>query len=130
MIAHHHVLCVAVLLNPPFLIATIRLSPVPCPTAHLPPHETCPHRPLPPEAFPPITFPSTVKKACCFHRSSSNDGIFHVVENGEKSQPRDFYAMYLTIGYSDRRSLGRRWRWEGLNPLGRQVAIQNSTRKS
>ena len=44
-------------LNPPFLIPTIRLSPVPCPTAHLPTHETCPHRPHPPPPPPPSVSP-------------------------------------------------------------------------
>ena len=72
--------CVAVLLNPPFLIATIRLSPVPCPSA--------------------------VQKACHFRRSSSIDGIFHVAENEEKSQMRDFDGPYLAIGCSDRRLPG------------------------
>ena len=106
--SHPSCSCVAVLLNPPFLIPTIRLSPVPCPTAHLPPHETCPHRPHPPppQAFPPITFHSAVQKACRFRRSSSIDGIFHVAENGEKSQTPDFDGPYLAIGCSDRRSPG------------------------
>ena len=31
-------------LNPSFMIAAVMLSPAPCTTAHLPPHETCPHR--------------------------------------------------------------------------------------
>ena len=109
ILSHPSCSYVAILLNPPFLIATIRLSPVPCPTAHLPTHETCPRRPPPPpppQAFLPIAFPSTVQKNCRFRRSSSNDGIFHVEDNGENSQTRDFDDPYLAIGCSDRRSPG------------------------
>ena len=69
-------------------------------TDHTPPP------PPPPQAFPPITLHSAVHKACRFCRSSSIDGIFHVAENGEKSQTRDFDGPYLAIGCSDRRSPG------------------------
>ena len=56
------------------------------------------------QTFQPITFTSTVHKACRFRRSSSNNGIFHAPENGEKSQTRDFHGQYLAIGGPDRRS--------------------------
>ena len=110
ILSHPSCSYVAILLNPQFLTATIRLSPVPCPMAHLPPHETCPRRPPPPppppKRFCPLAFPSTVQKTCRFRRSSSNDGIFHVADNGENSQTRDFDDPYLAIECSDRGTPG------------------------
>ena len=64
------------------------------------PYETHPLH----QAFSPITFASTIQKACRFRRSSSNDGIIHTAENGQKYQTHDFDDPYLAIGCSDRLS--------------------------
>ena len=131
--SHPSFSCVAILLNPPFLIPTIRLSPVPCPTAHLPPHETCPHRPHtpppPPPSVSPHNFPLGRPKSLPFPPIVLNRWDLPCRrKRGEISDAR------FRRPVSCDRMLGstiarRRWRWEGPNLLGRQVASRNSTRK-
>ena len=113
-----------------FLIATIRLSHVPYPKAHLPFYETCHRRTPPPPSVSAHNFrldrPESLSFPLIVLRRSDIPCRRKWGEISDAQYRRPVYCNRMlgsTIAW-------RRWRWEGPNPLGRQVASRNSTRNN